>query len=360
MGMKPIICQCCERKYDNPADFLRGTSRFRVCTKGNLWFECSCGSGLILRKGEFEWYSPSLKMSEAAATIFKEVQEIKNIPLIPTAVLELQNVISNENSSSKQISTALRNAPNIALGVLKTANNLRSSSSAEMSSLDHAISFIGRKTLNDIILAETMQEFDFKSQHFGKDDYWQESLLTGKIAEYLASKYAPQVSKDEAYIAGSLCNIGKVVGAICFPEVTDDVARTVSNARRPKTWTEGEDQLRAFSHLVLGEVAGALWGFPEYVIHALSYHHSDPKSVPDLLEDDCDFLDEDDDEATDGTGVTLQHCVAVANQYTHWILLQPSRMDENLFEKYAKKLGLDEKARDELGDKLMDFRPKAA
>ena len=354
MGLKPTICQCCERKFETPGDYLRGTSRFRVCTKGNLWFECSCGSGLILKKGEFEWYSPNLKMSEAAGTIFKKVQEIKNIPLIPTAVLQLQTLISDDNASSKKIGETLRHAPNIALGVLRTANNLRSASSPELTSLEHAISFIGRKTLNDLILAETLQEFDFKSHHFRKDEYWAESILTGKIAEYIAATYAPNISKDEAYIAGSLCNIGKVVSAICFPEVTDDVAKTVTNPRRPRTWSEGEDQLRAYSHVVLGEVAAALWGFPEYVVHALSYHHTHPKDVPDLVTDDCDFLD-DDDEATQ-EGPSLQQCVALANQYAHWILLQPSRMDESLFEKYAKIIGLNEETRDQLGEKLMELK----
>ena len=170
-------------------------------------------------------------------------------------------------------------APNIALGVLRTANNLRTPSSQSSQSLAHAISYIGRKTLNDMIVAETLQDFDFKSHHFSKDDFWLEAILTGKIAEFLADRYAKNISKDEAYIAGSLANIGKIVSAICFPEITDDVARTVTNPRRPRTWTDGEDQLRAYSHLVLGEVAAALWGFPEYIVHALSYHHTMPKDV---------------------------------------------------------------------------------
>ncbi len=359
MSMKPMFCQCCERKYESPEDYLKGTSRFRVCSKGNLWFECSCGSGMILRKGEFEWYSPTLTMSDTAATIFKDVQEIKNIPLVPTAVMELQTVIADENSSSKTIEEALRHAPNIALGVLRTANNLRASSSLEFNSISHAISYIGRQTVNDIVLSETLQDFDFKCHHFSKDSYWQEAILTGKIAEYLAHRYAPDISKDEAYIAGSLVNIGKIVSAICFPQITDDVAKAVANPRRPKSWTYAEDQLRVYSHTVLGEIAAALWGFPEYVVHALSYHHSLPKDVPDLVQDDCDFLD-DDTSTNEKSGPTLQQIVAIANQYAHWVLLQPSRMDEILFDHYARIMGLDEKAKDLLGEELMSLRPQAA
>ncbi len=357
--MKPLFCQCCERIYESPEDFLKGTSRFRVCPKGMLWFECSCGSGLILKKGEFEWYSPTLQMNEAAATIFKDVQEIRNIPLIPTAILSLQNAISDDKSSSLDIKRALKEAPNIAMGVIRKANILRASSAAEFSSLEHAISFIGRRTLNDLILAETLQEFDFKTHYFSKDVYWQESILTGKIAEYLAQHYAKNVSKDEAYIAGSLCNIGKVVSAICFPNVTDDVAKSTLNPRRPKTWVQSEDDLRAISHVVLGEVAAALWGFPEYVVHAISYHHTVPKRVAEISNQELEFLDDVKDPET-AKNPTLQQVVAIANQFAHWVMLQPSRMDEPLFELYAKIFHLDEKGRSTLADKLMALNQKEA
>ena len=359
MTLKPTFCQCCERKYETPEDYLRGTSRFRVCIKGNLWFECSCGSGMMLKKGEFEWYSPTLKMSDAAATIFKDVREFKNIPLIPTAVMELQTIIADDKASSQQIEEALRNAPNIALGVLATANNLRAAGSPQFSSLSHAITYIGRKTVNDIVLSETLQDYDFKSQHFSKDAYWREAILTGKIAEYIASQHAKNLSKDEAYIAGSLTNIGKIVAAICFPEITDDVLSSISHPRRPRTWMEGENQLRAYSHLVLGEIAAALWGFPEYVTHALSFHHTLPKDVPELIKNDIEFLGESTDKE-DQQGPCMQHIVALANQYTHWVLLQPNRMDQLLFAEYAHIIGLNQQARDALGEELMALRPQAA
>lgn len=350
--LKPTFCQCCERKYLEPDDYLTGTSRFRVCSKGNLWFECSCGSGLILKKGDYEWYSPSLKMSDAAATVFQDVKEIKNIPLIPTAVIELQGIISDENASSKDIEVALRKAPNIALSVIRTANGLRTSSAAQINSLQHAVTYIGRQMLNDLILAESLQEFDFKTNFFSKDSFWEEAYVTGKAAEYLAEHFAPEVSKDEAYLAGSLCNVGKIVSAICFPEMTDDIARATANPRRPVRWDEAENQLRAISHVVLGEIAAAMWGFPEYIVHALFNHHQLPRRVADLVDNDCAFLDDDDESSEQPR--TLQQVIALANQYTHWVLLQPNRMNESLFNDYAAIFGFDDKQKEDIGEYLLE------
>lgn len=350
--MKPTFCQCCERVYEVPEDYLKGTCKFRVCPKGFLWFECSCGSGLVVKKGEYEWYSPTLHMSEAAATIFTNVQEIRNIPLVPTAIMSLQTVISDENSSSLDIKKALKQTPSIAMGVLRIANNLRAASKSEFTNLEHAISFVGRKTLNELILTETLQEFDFKTNFFAKDAYWQESILTGRICEYMAEHFAPHLSKDEAYIAGCLANIGKVVSAICFPNATDDVARQAVNPRRPRSWTEAEDNIRAYSHVTLGEIAASLWGFPEYVVHAISYHHTLPEKVTELSGEALDFMEDD----AAPRQMTLQQIVAMANQFMHWVLLQPARMNEPLLHSYAKTIGFDDEQINQLADQLMKLK----
>jgi HD-like signal output (HDOD) protein len=291
-------------------------------------------------------------MSEAAATIFTNVQEIRNIPLVPTAIMAVQTVISDENSSSLDIKKALKETPNIAMGVLRIANNLRASSQPEFTSLDHAISFVGRKTLNELILTETLQEFDFKTNFFAKDAYWHESILTGRICEYIAEHFARHLSKDEAYIAGCLANIGKVVSAICFPNATDDVARQAVNPRRPRSWTQGEDNIRAYSHVTLGEIAASLWGFPEYVVHAISYHHILPEKVTDFSVEALDFMEDD----AAPQLLTLQQIVAMGNQFMHWVLLQPARMDEPLLRSYAKKMGFDDGQISQLADQLMKLK----
>lgn len=348
--MKPTECACCTRIYNTPEDYLKGTTKFRVCSQRHLWFECSCGSGIMLRKGEYEWYSPTLKMSESAATLFQNIKEINNIPLIPNTIIQIQSIIADESSSPKAIEEALKRAPNLALTIIRAANHLGRSSAGEIKRLDQAITIVGRKTLSELILTQTLQEFDFKTKAFRKDEYWKEALLIGEIAEYLTSKYAPHLSKDDAYIAGSLVNIGKVVGAICFPQMTDEVARATKNPRRPMSWAAAEDHLRALSHVNLGEVASALWGFPDYVTHALASHHLMPEKVPDFSEDDVSFMDDED--LNPEPEITLQQVVAAANQFAHLVMNKTSRLDERLFHAYCQALGLTEKQSQEIGEYL--------
>jgi HD-like signal output (HDOD) protein len=265
--------------------------------------------------------------------------------------MKLQTLICDQTSSTRDIKQALLQTPHLALGVINTANQRRRSTGHEIKSLEHAVSFIGRQAVSDLVLTETLQAFDFKTVEFNKHQYWQEAILTGQIAEYLAAQYAPELSPEEAYIAGSLCNIGKVVAAICLPMMADDVARATTNPRRPMNWVEAEHRLRAISHIALGEVAGAMWGFPEYVIHSLANHHTPPAQVPDLPLDPIAFLEADDEQDTKGP--SMQQVVALANQYTHWVSGQLPRLDEPLLHQYTTIFQLDETQQTDLGHELI-------
>ena len=111
-----MVSECsCGRVFKTIDDYLERTSRFRICEEQNLWFECSCHSCLILPKGEYEWFSPADRMSPEAASLFSQIGAIKQLPLIPSAINRLEQVVASEKTSSKDIELCIRDVP--ALGV---------------------------------------------------------------------------------------------------------------------------------------------------------------------------------------------------------------------------------------------------
>ena len=63
-------CAVCQRHYRKPEDFTKDTSRWAKCQSGFLWFNCSCGSTLVLSQGKFPWYSPADEMSPTSQSLF--------------------------------------------------------------------------------------------------------------------------------------------------------------------------------------------------------------------------------------------------------------------------------------------------
>ncbi len=335
-------CNTCGREFLTENDFLKGTSRWRLCERGNLWFNCQCNSTNMIVKGKFPWYSPDLFMSARAKSLFNTLPGLRELPHMPTVVMELQQLLLVENVSSSQIAAVSKRDPIIASNILKIANNLKAELEGKIDSLEHAISYIGFRALSDIIVTASVSSFKFKTTIFNADEFWQECFLTGKIAEFLSVRYAKHIVPDEAYLAGALCNVGKVVLAICFPDQADTIALDTKDVKLLKGWRQSERQYECHDHCTLGEIAGAFWGLPEYVMSASANHHKVPESP------------------SPRSHLAMDDIVRFANQLAHWVLLEPCKIESYILNYSSRIFGLNHIQVDQLAEELSALAPKSA
>ena len=314
------ICQTCQRKYEKDSDFLMNTSQWRICSSKNLWFNCSCASTLMIPKGKFPWYRPDQAISEPAKSLFNSLSGLETIPHIPSAVMELQSKINDPKVETSEISKILKSDPVLAGEVLGMANRLkeaRMQDEVEIHSLDHAVSYIGRKEVCQYILTLAIKCFPIRTKNFSSDRFWRDSFDRARIAEFLAKKISfPGMNLDEIYLASALCNIGKFVGAILRPEVMDQIELKISNPKEQCTWSEAELSFPEINHVLLGEIASAIWGLPDYIMLASRFHHSNPKAGAQLK-----------------SRVYFPELASLANSTLHWISGEPYRIDKLQFKK---------------------------
>lgn len=331
------ICNTCGRKYMKPEDFLRNTTRWRICDRKNLWFNCECQSTNMIIKGKFDWYSPEMSLSEEGKSIFNKIPSLKELPHVPSYVMELQQLIQKESTSSRQLATVAKKAPILASNILKIANNQCGARGAQIESLEHAISYVGMKSLKDMILIAALNTFKFSCQVFDSKNFWESSFITGRISEQLARKFCPDVVPDEAYIAGTLCNVGKIVLAITEPEIADKISRDMQNVKILGNWIDGEKRHGAFDHCILGEIGAVFWGFPDYVIDVIATHHKMPQS----------FIE---------SSINIKDLVSFSNQLTHWVQLAPHQMDERILEAHYEKFSLSPAQVERMVEELMPLK----
>jgi HD-like signal output (HDOD) protein len=308
----------------------------------NLWFNCECGSTLMIKKGKFDWYSPEKSMSDEAASVFNKLGALEDLPHIPTPIMNLQTMLSDDNIAPKDLAAEVRKDPFIAANVIQVAENLRSTRNPDtkpFEKMEHAIVYMGAKALNDIVLAAALRSFKIPEGDFDSDGFWEESYICGAVTEHLADRFKININKDKLYLAGSLCNIGKIVTAICFPEQSSKVNKDVNNRNTLGTWRSAEIGYGFPEHTILGEIGGAIWGLPDFVIDTCRYHHRTPKPA--------------------GSGpMTIPEVTGFALQMTHWALLQPHRIEEELLDAYKSKLKLDDNKIDEIANEISEIRSK--
>ena len=323
VNAKPIEakqCATCNRIFATEANFLTGTSRWRICDRKNLWFNCGCGSTLMIVKGKFDWYSPDKAMSSGAAGLFNKIGGLKELPHVPLSVMEIQEALQSPNLDVPSLSKKVKQDPLLAARLLEIANNMKAARDPKdrkkIAGLEHAIAYIGKKAFSELVMMISLQSFSAKTTLFNSDRFWQESFVVAELAELISAKWGGDIIKDEVFVSAALCNIGKIVGAIALPENTDKIGAMVNSPKTLCTWPQAEAILKVPNHALLGEIGGAIWGLPKYVLDAIASHHG-PLLAPTPGQ-----------KRMDGK-LKLSECVALANQLSHWILLRPSRMDQN-------------------------------
>lgn len=331
------VCKQCNRQYVTENDFLSQTSRWRICSEGHLWFNCSCGSLITVKKGKFPWFSPEKVMAPDKASLFNLLSKKSSMPYIPTSIMELQIAIADEGMSAADLGKIAKKDPLLSADILSHANNLKLADGQKITSLVHAFTFIGRKTIGELVLVSAVKAFKFKTQKFSSQDFWKKSKITGIIAEHLCRQFAPQLESEQAYLAGALCNIGKVVAAISLPDVLDQVYELTYAPDAELTWNDVEKKLSAPSHCTMGEIACTIWGLPSYISEASSLHHS--------LAD------------TQKTEWSFGELSSFANQLCHVMLGEVSQMEDSIMQSYSQKSQLNDAKTMKMLDEIKNLLP---
>ncbi len=325
MGFAAFELQCpkCQFFYFNHEMFVRETYGWRKSDNGKFYFNCRCGYQLSAYQREVPWYKPELFMSTEAAEEYKKLNLSESIPSVPTVIMPILEKSGDETVDSVQLAKELKKAPTIAVEIIKAANARKNSSEPEINDLHHAITYIGRPVVNQYILMAAVKAFSFKTKKFDHGEFWKDSYFTGIITEALVTKLGHEELADQAFLAGCLANIGKIVLAICFPDEADYLYDLAKDPKLNEAqWITLENNIDPPNHCRLAEMGAAVWGLPKYIKNAAVLHHA---SIDKKTNDDFWYV---------------TAAVIVANQLCHWVNLRPNRMDETLLYRTANLLDM--------------------
>lgn len=110
------------------------------------------------------------------------------------------------------------------------------------------------------------------------EQLWAHSAATAALARRIAE--AEQVNRrmtDEAFAAGILHDIGKLILALTLPDEFDRSTRLAAD-RRLCSW-HAELEVFGSTHAAVGAYVLGLWGLPDPIVEAVAFHHR-PSDIP--------------------------------------------------------------------------------
>jgi putative nucleotidyltransferase with HDIG domain len=197
------------------------------------------------------------------------------LPSFPTAVAEAIRLLSDETADNDRIAAVLQRDQGLVAQVLKLANSAFYGVSRRVSTVKQALLVLGRNPVRSMVVAAASQEFLGRPQpgyQMARGQLWEHSLAVGLAASMVASRIAYRPA-DEAFVAGLLHDIGKVVLGEYLAEHSVELEELLSHGEAGLAFDEIEREILNIDHATLGGRLCDHWQLPARLGNAVRYHY---------------------------------------------------------------------------------------
>ncbi len=207
---------------------------------------------------------------------------LKEVKSFPQFVVETLKMLDNPESSAHGVADSLSKDEGLVIRTLKLANSAFYGLPRRISSIQEAVALLGYKTIKNLVIAATVyQRMDnsFAGYALDRGDLWRHSLSVAYASRYIAEK-TKGCSGEEAYIAGMLHAIGKIILNDYIKFGYQIIVRIVDSDKVP--FSEAERMVLGFDHAQVGAMLAEKWNLPESHQVAIQYQYM-PDDLPGNL-----------------------------------------------------------------------------
>lgn len=197
-----------------------------------------------------------------------------NLPSIPSAFHDLMNKLQDSEWSAKEIAAIIARDPAMSAKVLQLSNSAFFGVRRRVTSISDAVVSLGLDTLKTLALGVGI--FSVFSANgpssFSIEQFGRHGLLTALLARKIAqAERFPSQETEDAFVAGLLHDIGRLVMISAMPGKYDAAVRLSKNDGLPVF--EAEKRVYGTTHGDVGTYILWLWGLPDGIVQAVAHHH---------------------------------------------------------------------------------------
>jgi len=204
---------------------------------------------------------------------------VGDLPSMPTVAGAVMKVSADPASSADDLRKVLDQDPALSARILKVANSSLYSFSREVETLRHAITLLGFRTVENLVMAASLRDV-FKNFGLAEKLLWEHATLAGSVAGRLSSYGPIDVERESAFTAGLLHDLGKIALANTAREKYQKIVMRTYN--EGMSFVDAERDEFGFDHAELGAAVADKWKLPSRLVDAIRYHHHTPDEYADL------------------------------------------------------------------------------
>jgi len=220
---------------------------------------------------------------------------MKELPAFPAVALQLLSLLDNPEVPLKKIVDVLKVDPALAGELLRVANSALYGLVQRIDTVNHAVVVLGTENVKRLALTVSLGRYAQRFlRHEGLRICWHHSLACALLCEELYSHVefpGITLTKDRAYTAGLLHDIGRLAMLVCYPV---EYSNLLTVARQENfDQLECERQLFDIDHCAAGQWLAGHWNLPVEYSQAIAQHHQPalPPGFPALVRCACRLAD---------------------------------------------------------------------
>ena len=205
--------------------------------------------------------------------MINKIDRISDLPTLPTVAMEINRLLQDVNAPIEKLVDMLEKDQSMVLKILRLVNSSFYGFRSKISSLRHAVTLMGYSTVQHAVVTVAVIDSlktETTLKGFDITRFWTHSLSVGVMCRHLAAQTKLTVP-NEAFTAGLIHDIGKVVLVSHFPEVFVDLME--QTAKDEITFYAAEKAADTYPHNLIGSNLARRWMLPQPLDLAIRHHH---------------------------------------------------------------------------------------
>ena len=209
--------------------------------------------------------------------LVRVISGIEKLPSLPALYSEVMSEMASENGSLSRVGESIAKDSGMSAKILQLVNSSFFGLPRHVTNPVRAVNLLGLEIVKALILSvKIFSQFSRPGFPFSLDALWKHSMSVGLFAKAIAGEAGfGQDTMDEAFMAGLLHDVGKLILVDKFPEKWMDIAAW-AKSEKCSIW-EAEQHVLGTSHAQIGAYLLGIWGLSESIVQAVNCHHSPDK-----------------------------------------------------------------------------------
>lgn len=207
-------------------------------------------------------------------SIKKVVSRMDSIPSIPSLYNEIMYELSRRDVSVPKIAAIISKDVGMSAKVLQVVNSAFFCLRQRVTNIAQAVNLLGYDIVRNLVFSLSVFSQFVLSRGSGLNlgQVWMHSFRVGLFSKAITEAETDDKGLiDDAFMAGMLHDMGKLILATNFPDEWNEARRLCQEDKI--SLVEAENRVFFATHYETGGYFTCLWGLPDAIVRAVSFHH---------------------------------------------------------------------------------------